>query len=220
MILFFNFSHPPISYHVPTVESSDYGDKWLLITDKWVIKDKWCALCRRRIRTRTWTRTRTRIRTRTRTRIRIWNKLYKEENQKVKVESMTSPSTTIVEQLFTYLDDNNLIHRHQYGFRKHHSTEYAALHIVDYVYYKLDLKKIPIILYLDLSKAFDSLLHEILLKKLQYYGICGAAINLMASYLKNRKQFVQFKGYKSDMKAICNGVSQGSILGPLLFCTE
>ena len=123
----------------------------------------------------------------------------------------------ILEQLFTYLEDNNLIHRHQYGFRKHHSTEYAALHIVDYLYYKLDLKKIPINLYLDLSKAFDSLSHEILLRKLQHYGICGAAIILMASYLKIRKQFVQFDGYKSDMKTICNGVPQGSILGPLLF---
>ena len=123
----------------------------------------------------------------------------------------------ILEQLFTYLEDNNLIYRHQYGFRKHHSTEYAALHIVDYLYYTLDLKKIPINLYLDLSKAFDSLSHEILLRKLQHYGICGAAINLMASYLKNRKQFVQFDGYKSDMKTICNGVPQGSILGPLSF---
>ena len=52
--------------------------------------------------------------------------------------------------------------------------------MVDYLYYKLDLKKIPINLYLDLSTAFDSLLHEILLRKLKYYGICGAAINLMA----------------------------------------
>ena len=52
---------------------------------------------------------------------------------------------------------------------------------------------------------------------MQHYGICGAAINLMASYLKNRKQFVQFEGYKSDLKAICNGVPQGLILGPLLF---
>ena len=57
----------------------------------------------------------------------------------------------ILEQFFTYLEDNNLIHRHQYGFRKHHSTEYATLHIVDYSYYKLDLKKIPINLHLDLS---------------------------------------------------------------------
>ena len=67
----------------------------------------------------------------------------------------------ILEQLFTYLDDNNLIHRHQYGFRKHNSTEYAALHIVDYLYYKLDLKKIPINLYFDLSKAFDSFTEKI-----------------------------------------------------------
>ena len=65
----------------------------------------------------------------------------------------------ILEQLSTYLDNNNLIHKHQYGFRKHHSTEYAALHIVDYLNYKLDLKNTPINLYLDLSKAFDSLCH-------------------------------------------------------------
>ena len=84
----------------------------------------------------------------------------------------------ILEQLFTHLDDNNVIYRHQYGFRKHNSTEYAALHIVDYLYYKLDLKEIPINLYWDLSKAYDSLSHEILLRKLQHYGICGAAINL------------------------------------------
>ena len=67
----------------------------------------------------------------------------------------------ILEQLFTYLDDNNLIHKTQYGFRKHNSTKYAALHMVDYFYYKMDLKKIPINLYLELSTAFDSLLHEI-----------------------------------------------------------
>ena len=80
----------------------------------------------------------------------------------------------------------------------------------------MDLKKIPINLYLDLSKAFDSLSHEISLRKLQHYSICGAAINLMASYLKNRKRFVQFDGYKSEVKMICNGVPQGSIFGPLL----
>ena len=55
------------------------------------------------------------------------------------------------------------------------------------------------------------------MRKSQHYGICGAAINLMASYLKNRKQIAQFDGYKSDMKMICNGVTQGSILGALLF---
>ena len=115
------------------------------------------------------------------------------------------------------MDNNNLIHKHQYGFRKHHSTEYAALHIVDYLNYELDLKNTPINLYLDLSKAFDSLCHEILLSKLQHYGICDVSINLMKSYLENRKRYVQFDTCILDMKSIRNGVPQGSILGPLLF---
>ena len=72
----------------------------------------------------------------------------------------------ILEQLSTYLDNNNLIHKHQYGFRKHHSTEYATLHILDYLNCEMDLKGKPINLYLDLSKAFDSLFHKILLSKL------------------------------------------------------
>ena len=123
----------------------------------------------------------------------------------------------ILEQLSTYLDNNNLIHKHQYGFRKHHSTEYATLHIVDYLNCEMDLKRTPINLYLDLSKAFDSLFHEILLTKLKHYGICDAALNLIKSYLENRKQYVQFDSCTSDMKSIRNGVPQGSILGPLLF---
>ena len=123
----------------------------------------------------------------------------------------------ILEQLSTYLDSNNLIHKHQHGFRKHHPPEYAALHIVDYLNYEMDLKKTHINLYLDLSKAFDSLFHKILLIKLKHYGICDVALNLMKSYLKNRKQYVQFDTYISDMKSIRNGVAQESILGPLLF---
>ena len=121
------------------------------------------------------------------------------------------------EQLTTYLDNNNLIHNHQYGFRKRHSTEYAALHIVDYLNYEMDLKRTPINLYLDLSKAFDSLSHKILISKLKHYGICDIALKLMKSYLENRKQYVQFDTCTSDMKSICIGVPQGSILGPLLF---
>ena len=81
----------------------------------------------------------------------------------------------------------------------------------------LDLKRTPINLYLDLSKAFDSLSHKILISKLKHYGICDIALKLMKSYLENRKQHVQFDTCTSDMKSICNGVPQGSILGPLLF---
>ena len=102
------------------------------------------------------------------------------------------------------MDNNNLIHKHQYGFRKHHSTGYAALHIVDYLNYERDLKNTPINLYLDLSKAFDSLhvCHEILLSQLQHYGICDVPINLTKTYPENWKQYVQFDTYISDMKSI------------------
>ena len=123
----------------------------------------------------------------------------------------------ILEQITTYLDTNNLIHKHQCGFRKNHSTEYAALHIVNYLNYELDRNRTPTNVYLDLSKAFDTLSHNILLRKLKHYGVCDSALNLMKSYLEDRKQFVQFDESISEMKAIHKGVPQGSILGPLLF---
>ena len=123
----------------------------------------------------------------------------------------------ILEQITTYLDSNNLIHKHQYGFRKNHSTEYAALHIVNYLNYELDRNRTPTNVYLDLSKAFDTLSHNILIRKLKHYGVCDSTLNLMKSYLEDRKQFVQFDKCISEMKAIHKGVPQGSILGPLLF---
>ena len=123
----------------------------------------------------------------------------------------------ILEQLATYLDRNNLIHEHQYGFRKIHSTEYASLHIVDYLNYESDKNRTPTNIYLDLSNAFDSLYHDILLNKLKHYGLYDVVQDLLKSYLTNRKQFVQYNELSSDMKYTHNGVPQGSIIGPLLF---
>ena len=128
----------------------------------------------------------------------------------------------ILEQLSTYLDNNNLIHKHQYGFRKHHSTECATLHIVDYLNYEMDLKRTPINLYLDLSKAFDSLFHEILLSKLKHYGIYDAALNLIKSYLENRKQYVQFDYLAVQIcefrREYCSCSSSNSISSCESFC--
>ena len=123
----------------------------------------------------------------------------------------------MLEQITTYLDCNNLIRKHQYGFRKNHSTEYDALHNVNYLNFKMDRNRTPTNMYLDLSKAFDCLSHVKLLRKLKHYGVSDLALKLMKRYLEDRKQFVKYDKCISEMKAIHKGVTQGSILGPLLF---
>ena len=123
----------------------------------------------------------------------------------------------ILTQLIEYLENNSIIHPHQYGFRKFHSTEYAALHLTDYINYKIDGGKTPTNLYLDFSKAFDTLVHSVLLHKCKNYGIDGLAYKLIKSYLEYRKQYVKVNAERSNTKSIKSGVPQGSILGPLLF---
>ncbi len=81
----------------------------------------------------------------------------------------------------------------------------------------MDNDKIQFSIFLDLSKAFDTLDHTVLLEKLRYYGVDGAAHKPFESYLKDRKQYVDIDGTFSEMKPIITEVPQGSILGPLLF---
>ena len=81
----------------------------------------------------------------------------------------------------------------------------------------MDQDEIPINIYLDLSKAFDTIDHLILIDKLKYYGINGRNLNLFSSYLNNRKQYSEIDHIKSNMLPITTGIPQGSILGPLLF---
>ena len=84
----------------------------------------------------------------------------------------------LLEQLANYFVENNLLSPHQYGFRAKYSTKLAALNIVDNLTYKLDSGLIPVNIHLDLSKAFDTLLHDILLDKMSYYGVNGVANDL------------------------------------------
>ena len=123
----------------------------------------------------------------------------------------------IFKQLHQFFIDKKLFYNAQYGFRTGHSTEFAALELVDRVTVEMDKMNTPINIFLDLSKAFDTLDHKILLDKLDYYGIKGVAHKLMASYIKNRKQYVEIEDSKSDTLTLTTGVPQGSILGPLLF---
>ena len=102
-------------------------------------------------------------------------------------------------QLSTYLKDFKLFFDHQYGFRPKHSTECIALELIDRIITQMDQDEIPINIYLELSKAFDTIDHLILIDKLKYYGINGTNLNLFSSYLNNRKQYTEIDHIKSNV---------------------
>ena len=123
----------------------------------------------------------------------------------------------IYKRLFNFLKQNKSLIPHQFGFRKDHSTDYAILHLYDKIVNSLSKKEHTIAIFMDLSKAFDTIDHQILLHKLDLYGIRGIALTWFKDYLQNRQQYVSFKTYDSQKLNVNCGVPQGSILGPLLF---
>lgn len=120
-------------------------------------------------------------------------------------------------RLLLYLEANGILTNRQYGFREAHSTCLAIMDLIDEISEALDNKEVAVGVFMDLSKAFDTLNHDILLDKLNIYGIRGTMNDWFRSYLRNRKQFVQIGQTKSSLQPICCGVPQGSILGPILF---
>ena len=123
----------------------------------------------------------------------------------------------ICTQLSTYFENNKLFYDSQYGFRPNHCTEQATLELTDRIISAMDNNDVPIGIFLDLSKAFDTIDHNILLNKLERYGIEGIPLQLFKKYLTNRKQYVKLCDIKSNLLQIKTGVPQGSILGPLFF---
>ena len=112
---------------------------------------------------------------------------------------------------------NSVFSDSQFGFRQKHSTVHAILQFINHVASATDDHCHTLGTFLDLSKAFDTIDHQILLYKLSHYGIRGRALEWFKSYLKGRTQFVSIKGINSSFNQLLCGVPQGSLLGPLLF---
>ena len=123
----------------------------------------------------------------------------------------------IYKRLYSFLTSQNLIYSKQFGFRKGHSTSHALNHSVNFLTEAVANKKHTIGIFIDLSKAFDTIDHNKLLTKLDIYGIRGTAGALIESYISTRKQYTTFDNEKSDHEVVVYGVPQGSVLGPLLF---
>ena len=116
--------------------------------------------------------------------------------------------------MIKFIEKHKILYLYQYGFRKNYSTCLALVDIVDKIKNALDQNVMGI--FLDITKAFDSINHGILYSKLAHYGFRGHSLDFIRSYPTNRKQFTWAQGISSEIKGISYGVPQGSILGPLL----
>ncbi len=136
--------------------------------------------------------------------------------------SLLPQFSKILEELFDsrlekFIDKYPLLTDRQYGFRKRRSTSLAILDSIEHVTSAIDQKAYATGLFIDLKKAFDTIDHKILIKKLELYGIRGVVLDWVSSYLDNRKQYVQLGDSCSSCLDIVCGVPQESVLGPKLF---
>ena len=117
-------------------------------------------------------------------------------------------------RIIDFLNEYEILFKYQFGFRKSYSSYLAITVLIDKLVKSLENGDNVVGVFLDCSKAFDTVDHEILLSKLHHHMITGIALIWFKSYLENRKQFVTYNGVESSLLSIRCGVPQGSILGP------
>ena len=121
------------------------------------------------------------------------------------------------DRIYKFFEKENLLFNKQFGFRKHHNTSHAIIALTESIRNSLRKKEYSVGVFVDLQKAFDTVEHDILIKKLDTYGLRGTSNNLLKSYLSNRKHNVKIRKSISKSLDLKHGVPQGSVLGPLLF---
>ena len=119
-------------------------------------------------------------------------------------------------RLIEFLEEKQILYYRQFGFSKDFSTNYTILTLLESIQNALDDRQFACRIIIDLEKAFDTISHDILLEKLNHYGVRGIANDWFRSYLSDRTQFVSINGFNSDYKTVKYGVPQGSVLGHLL----
>ena len=127
---------------------------------------------------------------------------------------------SVLKRLQPHISSNPNYSSHQSAYRQGHSTETALLQVLDHAFNACNSRKTTILACLDLSAAFDTISHTILIDRLQSkFGIAGNALSWINSYLSGRSQFVKLGKHSSSITPLRHGVPQGSVLGPLLFTT-
>ena len=136
--------------------------------------------------------------------------------------SLTSVCCKILEHIIhryiiKHLNANRILDTNQFGFRVGHSCEQHLISMIEEIQSAMDCRHQVDVIFLDFQKAFDTVLHQRLLKKLNHYGIRGNIYDWLDVWLTQRKQRVIVSGYRSNFVSVKSGVPQGTVLGPLMF---